>query len=302
MTWVAFLAVAVGLAVLARRRLRERVRVRRRLERYARADAYLAVVAVRRRPGLEAWRRLRDTVEARLQMGRIPLRANEYLGILAAAAATGLLVGFAVRGAGGALVLGGFCAAGVWLWPARAVERRRRQFTEQLPGALAAMAGALRAGQSLQHAISVVAREYPDPAGPEFERVVRSMQLGMRPADAVRQMRERTGAEEVAYLESALALHQQTGSDLGYLLDRIVETLRTRMEAEAELRALTAQARLSGRVLLWMPFVLAGALYLIDRDYGRTMFGTVPGRIVVAVSAALLLLGRSMIRRIAEVF
>lgn len=297
---------ALALLLLAAHRLllRRRVtgRIRSRLLKYARSEALLFARPEQGRRRGVLQKRVLDRVALRLEQSHLPLRPQEYLGIMGAAAGTAALIGLVVRGIGGMLVLAAFAAAAVWVWPERLIERRRRQFTAMLPGALSSMAGALRAGQSLQQAMRIVAEEFPDPVGPEFRRAVQSMQLGLGASQSIQQLRRRMDVEEISYLEAAIALHQQTGADLGYLLDRTVEALRTRMESEAELRALTAQARISGRVLMWMPFVLGGFMYLIDKDYGPTMFGTGTGKVVLAISGALLLLGRYLVRRITEVF
>jgi len=300
LTLFTLILLTLGAYFLLRKR-RESSRVRARVARYARAEVLAAV----RRPGrgkgslVGAWM---DRVALHLERAHLPLRAREYVTILLGAAVTAGLVGALVRGIVGGLITAASAAAAVWLWPVRAAARRRQQFVEALPGALASMAGALRAGQSLVGAMRVVAEEFPEPVGPEFARAVQGIQLGMTPQAAVSQMRRRVDVPEVSYLEAAIALHQQTGSDLGYLLDRTVEALRARMEASSELRALTAQARLSGRVLMVVPLVLAAFMYMVDRDYGATMLGTGPGRGVIAVAVALMVLGRYWIRRITEVF
>mgnify|MGYP000487960482 CR=1 FL=1 len=302
MTLLLILAAA-ALLLYARARRGFASRVRSRLMRYARSESLLLAAPSGRPARVRDLRRLLlDRVALRLEQSRLPLRPQEYLGILGAAAATSALLGLAIRGVGGMIVLSAAAVVAVWAWPGRMIARRRAQFVAMLPGALASMAGALRAGQSLQQAVRIVSEEFPDPVGPEFGRVVRAMQLGESPRGAIQRLRMSMEVEEISYLEAAIALHQQTGADLGYLLDRITDALRTRMEAEAELRALTSQARLSGRVLMWMPVVLGGFMYIIDRDYGKTMFGTGVGRMILALSAALLLLGRFLIRRITEVF
>ena len=293
-------AMAAGAYVLFRRRTAA-ARIARRLQRYARAEALALAPSLPERPTRSTTDRIADAVALRVERAHLPLRPREYTLLLLASGATAALVGFLVRGPGGALVLAAGAVWVLWTWPARVAERARRDFLAQLPGALSAMAGALRAGQSLPQAIRIVAEEFPDPVGPEFARAARAMQLGQTASEAVRGIRRRVDADEVSYLEAAIALHQQTGADLGYILERTVEALRTRMEAEAEMRALTSQARFSATVLTGIPIVVGAALYVIDRDYGPTMLGTPAGRTVVAVSALLVLIGRRIMRRITEV-
>jgi len=301
---VLVVAGLAGLAVWAvwRQSVLQRARAtaRRRLE------AYVTGSRVHLRPGRETaarWRpyaALREAARARLEASGIRLSVREYLQMVLAAFLSGAFFGLVVRGWGGALLVGSAFAYGVWLWPERLAARRRQRFLEALPGAVDSMAAAMRAGQSLHQALAVLAREYGEPLGPEFKAVHDAVSLGASLPEEIRKMGRRVGVEEIRYLEAAIALHQRSGADLAQILERISESLRTRMELQAEIRAMTAQVRMSGRVLMWLPFVLAAGMWFIDRDYGATMLGTAPGRAVLAVSAVLLVIGRRLMRRLSE--
>lgn len=300
----ALLLLAAAAAVLAGWRYFSAAGRARRVSRIrlARYSGEVAISrAVRDAPGPRGLRHLLySAARSRLEGARIQLSPREYLQMVLAAFLSGAFFGLVVRGWGGALLVGSAFAYGVWLWPERVLLRRRQRFVEALPGAVDSMVAALRAGQSIHQAVSVVANEYGDPVGTEFRVVHDAVSLGALMSEEFRKMARRVGVEEIRYLESAIALHQRSGADLAQVMERISESLRTKMELQAEMRALTAQVRMSGRVLMWLPVILAAGMWFIDPQYGQTMTGTAAGRGVLAVAVFLMVLGRQLMKRIAE--
>ena len=65
---------------------------------------------------------------------------------------------------------------------------------EQLPDVLTIMASSLRAGHSFMQALDTVAREIPQPAATEFQRVVAEIRLGRSTDDALEALAERVGS------------------------------------------------------------------------------------------------------------
>lgn len=299
---IAVLAVGVLGAVWAVWRHLSFERVRRGFR--ARLERYSGVLVRSRRDsqgrGRGLYSALHSTARARVEAARIQISPREYLQMVLAAFLSGAFFGLLMRGWFGALLVGSAFAYGVWLWPESVASRRRRRFVEALPGAVDSIVAALRAGQSIHQAVAVVAREYGEPVGTEFRVIHEAVALGASMPEEFRKMALRVGVEEVRYLESAIALHQRSGADLAHVMERVSDALRTRMELQAEMRAMTSQVRMSGRVLMWLPVVLFAGMWFIDRDYGGTMLGTAAGRAVLVVSALLMLVGRQFMRRIAE--
>ena len=84
--------------------------------------------------------------------------------------------------------------------------------------------------------------------------------------DALRAWTEEVDTDDARLIAGVLGLHRRSGGDLPSVLDQVVETLRERRAAVREVRALTAQARLSGTILGVLPFGFFAFLWLTSRS------------------------------------
>jgi tight adherence protein B len=180
----------------------------------------------------------------------------------------------------------------------RRVERVRNQFAEQLPDNLQVIASALRAGHSLVGALSVVVDDAPEPSRSEFRRVVADEQLGV-PLDhslmVVALRMENRDLEQVALVAT---LQRDTGGNTAEVLDRVSDTVRARFELRRLVKTLTAQGRMSRWVVSLLPVGLFGVITLINPTYMRPLFTHTSGRILLVLSAVMIISGSLIIRRI----
>ena len=170
--------------------------------------------------------------------------------IVVAAAAT---LGGVLAGVLGAVIGAAACFC------ARAIARRKGSLRRsdlleaQLADAVGAISAALRAGLSLSQALTYAGGETDAPLGDTLQRASRRESLG-EPLDiALERWAEEVGNDDARLVNGVLSLHRRTGGDLPRVLDRVAETLRERRETAREVRALTAQARLSGAILGLLP-------------------------------------------------
>lgn len=172
---------------------------------------------------------------------------------LALGAAAIAFAGWVVAGALGA-VIGGATALGF-----QAIRRRRsrakraERLEQQLVEAVSVISSGLRVGQSLVQAIALAGKEVAPPLGPMLAEAADCIALGASFERTMEQWTGRIGTPEARLVAAVLGLHRRTGGDLAALLDRLGNTLRDRLAAAAEVRSLTAQARLSGTILGWLP-------------------------------------------------
>ena len=158
--------------------------------------------------------------------------------------------------------------------------RRMKRLDEQLPDLLTMLAGAVRTGSSLFQALDRTAREAEEPSRTEYGRVVRAISLGAPPEAALAKLAERVPTEDIEMLVTAISIQQQTGGNLGQILDLIATTVRERHRIEGEIRSLSAQQRLSAaHAGARCPILMIGLLYLISPSYMGRLFE--PGWILV---------------------
>ncbi len=179
--------------------------------------------------------------------------------------------------------------------------RRLQKMVDQMPDALAMLAGSLRAGVSLQTALSMVVNESPAPLSQEFSMVLREQRLGMTLQDSLANLGQRFDVEDIALFVSAVTIARDVGGNLAEILDGLAGTLRTKATMEGKIRALTAQGKMQGWVVGLLPLMMGLVLYVMDPAAMRPMFTTTYGWIVLALVSILLLLGALFIRKIVKI-
>jgi tight adherence protein B len=179
--------------------------------------------------------------------------------------------------------------------------RRKRRLLSQLPDALTWLAASLRAGASLQAALSTVVRESAPPLSQEFSLVLRAQRLGTPLEDALGQMGRRLRMEDIDLFVSALSMAHDVGGNLARTLDRLAGTLGTKAALEGRIRALTAQGKLQGWVVGLLPLALGAVLCVLDPASMQPLFTTPVGWTVMAGVALLLLLGGFFIHRVVSI-
>ena len=187
----------------------------------------------------------------------------------------------------------------VWVGYQRA--KRFRQFNAQLPDAVDLIARALRAGQSLTGALVTVAEEIDDPLGPEFQLCADEMNYGLPFREAVNNLLRRFPVQELQFLISAMLVQRETGGNLPELLDKTAAVLRARIQLQQKVRVYTAQGRMTGAVLLALPFVAFILTNLLRPGYTEPLFETETGHHLIYATLASMALGTYCIRRIIQV-
>ena len=192
-----------------------------------------------------------------------------------------------------------FLAPWGWLWNRRRV--RLKKFAAQLPDALELVARALRAGHSLAAGMHVVAEEMPMPISIEFGRVYEEQNLGISLEDAMRNMTERVPNLDLRFFVTSVAIQRQTGGDLSEILDKIGYVIRERYRILGQVKALTAEGRLSGVVLIALPFVLFLVMLHLKPDYVQVLWTEKQGIKMSIFALFMQVLGAAVIKKIVDI-
>jgi tight adherence protein B len=183
----------------------------------------------------------------------------------------------------------------------RKLERRRKQFAEQLPDNLQVLASALRAGHSFVGALSVVVDDAAEPSRSEFQRVVADEQLGVTLEEAIRAVVRRMDNDDLEQVALVAALQRQTGGSMAEVLERVTETIRERFELRRMVQTLTAQGRMSRWIVSALPVVLLLAITALNPGYTAPLFTTTGGKVALAFAAAMVVTGSYVIKRIVDI-
>jgi tight adherence protein B len=213
----------------------------------------------------------------------------------------GALVGLALSGP--AVAIAG-AAAGALSWRVREGRRARvraAERDEQLVDAVASITAAIRAGRSVPQALSFCADEAREPLQASLRELDRTIELGVPLDDAMKAWTVEVDTDDARLLAGVLTLHRRSGGDLPSVLDEVAGTLRERRAAVREVRALTAQARLSGTILGVLPFGFFAFLWLTSRSEIEGAFRSPAGLAAITVGLVLEALAFLWIRHLLEV-
>jgi tight adherence protein B len=202
-------------------------------------------------------------------------------------------------------VLAVLCAAGIAL-VGYALRRRRRandrrRVAAQLADAVGAMSAGLRAGLSLSQSFAYARDEAEEPLRSDLSDLVDKIDVGTPVGEALSAWANAEGSEDVFLIVGVLDLHRRSGGDLPTVLDSLATTLRERRAAHRDVRALTAQARLSGAILGLLPIGFFGFLLLTSRREMLQAIGTPLGRTALGIGLGLEVLAFLWIRHLLEV-
>jgi tight adherence protein B len=193
-------------------------------------------------------------------------------------------------------------------WLNRRKGGRLNAFNKQLPDTITLIANALRAGSSFLQAIELVVRESRPPISTEFSRVIREVNLGLPFDQALENMVRRVRSDDLELMATAISIQHQVGGNLAEILDSISYTIRERIRIKGEIRTLTAQQRLSGYVVGFLPIALAGFLFVAAPGFMDPMFANPPaiaglpaGVIILIFGGIMMFIGFMLIRRIVDI-
>jgi tight adherence protein B len=196
------------------------------------------------------------------------------------------------------LVLGYFLPR---FWVGRRIGGRLSAFNKQLADTITLLSNSLRAGSSFLQSIELVSRETPAPMGEEMGRVVREVNLGLGMEDALANLVRRIRSDDLDLMVTAIGVQQQVGGNLAEILDTIAFTIRERVRIKGEINTLTAQGRMSGYLVAFLPIGIAVVLNMINPAFMAPLFTQTIGRILLAVGGVMMLIGFFAIQKIVSI-
>ncbi|MDR2957222.1 MAG: type II secretion system F family protein [Coriobacteriales bacterium] len=176
--------------------------------------------------------------------------------------------------------------------------KRNQQMREQLPDALLCLGFCFMAGCSLPQAIEQTASETPQPLKRELVRISDDLTSGLGVKESLQAFEARNSLPELSFMAVALEIQHQTGGSLKDILESAATSVRTAVNLKKQLHVHTAQARLSFKVVAFMPLFLVVVLSVTMQGYLETFFSTTTGFMLLLIAVAMELTGIILIRRI----
>jgi tight adherence protein B len=248
-------------------------------------------------------RGMREGIEFDLDLAGIRLRPAEWL-LVRFGVAVGL--GVVLAAVTGAPVVCGPLGALLGWFGGRSflrlrIGRRRALFGEQLPDTLQLVAGALRSGFSLAQALDSTVREGTQPIAGEIARSLARTRLGVSVEDALDKAADRMRCQDLSWVVMAIRIQREVGGNLSELLLTTVGTMRERATVRRQVKALTAEGRMSAYVLISLPIGLGAWLFASRRDYVEPLYTRPVGWMLLGATAVCLSAGWFWMKKMIKV-
>lgn len=169
---------------------------------------------------------------------------------------------------GGIVVIAGLILGYMWL-----KKRERKRFEESFPEALNMLTSAISAGESIMHAIIFVGKSLDGDVGKEFKVMGERLQLGESPDEVFLKSCRRFPYSSFQFFIITLRANMSRGGQLKEVMSRLNRLMFNARATEKKKKAMTAEARMSAKIVGAIPFVFLFMLqFLSPENYEFVMF------------------------------
>jgi tight adherence protein B len=249
---------------------------------------------LRKMPSANKFERMFWQADLRINVGTFLLGS-------ATCGAFGLLIGLLLQRMIVGLVLAGVLTVIPYLF--LKIKRRRRlaAIEAQLPDALDLIVRSLRAGHSFANGLKIVSQEMEKPIAAEFDQVVNEHAFGVSLTQALQNLVDRVDLQDIRFFTTAVILQRETGGNLTEVLSSLSMLIRERFKLKRQIKAISAEGRLSGLILTLLPVGLFAMLLLTNPTYIEPLYKSKAGQIMVGIGLAMQLLGILFIKKIVNI-
>lgn len=243
-----------------------------------------------------------NKIEGALETADLPLKAGEAIvGIVGLSIMAGIVVLAVTRSALWGIVAAVLIVVASLVFVNHVAARSRNRFEAQLPDTLNMIATSLRAGYSLLQAVEAVGQEANEPTRREFGRAIAEIRLGKNIDDALDDIAVRMGSQDFDWAVMAINIQREVGGNLAEVLQTTAETMVQRNRLRGEMKALTAEGRISAIVLALMPIFLFTFISLTNPGYMEPLLSSTIGIAVMIGGGVFILVGIFWMQKIVKV-
>jgi len=174
---------------------------------------------------------------------------------------------------------------------------RRKKFGAQFPDAIDIIVRSLRAGHPVPIAVTMVAREMPDPIGTEFGIVADEVTYGADLETAMRNLYFRLGQDDLPLFVTAVAIQGSTGGNLGEILENLSGVIRQRFKMRRKIKALAAEGRASALILSSLPIGIFAVIQIVAPEFYGSVWKYDLTKICLGIASSWMLLGNLIMYR-----
>jgi tight adherence protein B len=188
-----------------------------------------------------------------------------------------------------------------WMYVLSRRAKRFRRFEEQLPEAIDLLCSALRAGHSLMTAIGFMGQESNEPLSGEFDKCFKEQNFGVDLRTALLNLANRVAVQDLQIFTAAVLIQKESGGNLAEVLEKVAQTSRERFRLRKQIRVHTAQGRMTGWILAFLPVVLGFGMYMVNPEGISILWIDPTGLKLLYTALVLNVLGALVIRQVVRI-
>lgn len=250
-------------------------------------------------------RKARLTLRARMLHAGLEPNIPQFVSYSAAMGAVGFVAVFLLMGSQAIpmrLLIAAGAAFGVGYGLPRWVlsfmcKGRVKKFTEEFPNAMDILVRGIRSGLPVHDGLKIIAKESSAPLGPEFQRMVENVGVGMSLDGALEKMNERVPSPELRFFTIVIAIQQKTGGNLAEALGNLSIVLRARKMMREKIKALSSEAIASAAIIGSMPPGVGGIVTMVRPQYIGVMFTDTRGQLMLLGGVVWMAMGILFMRK-----
>ena len=174
---------------------------------------------------------------------------------------------------------------------------RVKKFTEEFPNAMDILVRGIKSGLPVHDGLKIIAKESSAPLGPEFQRLVENIGVGLSLDGALEKMTERVPSPELRFFAIVIAIQQKTGGNLAEALGNLSAVLRARKMMREKIKALSSEAIASAGIIGSMPPGVGGIVTMVRPQYIGIMFTDPRGQLLLLGGVIWMVLGILFMRK-----
>ena len=187
------------------------------------------------------------------------------------------------------------------IWYVRHLDTKFKQsFLEHFPDAIDMVVRAIKAGIPVTEAIAAAGNEVSSPVREEFQQIAEEIGIGESPDTALNRAAQRIALADFKFFAVTLVIQRETGGHLAQTLENLSGLLRRRKEMRKKIRALTAEGRVTAKMIGGLPFVMFLLFYVVEREYIMKLFIEPMGKYFLLAALVMLSIGMYVVTKMAK--
>ena len=170
-------------------------------------------------------------------------------------------------------------------------KRRMKKFSSYFADAVDVIVRGIKSGLPVHDCFKIIARESPAPLGPEFQKLVEGMGVGLTLPQALDKMYERMPTPELKFFAIVIAIQQKTGGNLAEALSNLTTVLRARKMMGEKIKALSSEATASAGIIGSLPPAVMILVSLTTPAYMARLFTDPRGQFMLLVAVSMMAFG-----------